>query len=316
MDEVGLIGPDFPACGLGCGAFTDEYGPVHEAEIIETVRRALDLGTRMIDMADFHRGGDLERIVGRAIGRNRDRALIATRGGLSFDAAGRPTGVDGSPDALVRACEASLERLAVDSIDLYYLARVDPRVPVEESVGGLGELVDAGKIGHVGLSEASAEELRRAHAERPIAALAVEYSLLERSVEVADLPAAGALGVTTVARSPLARGLLTGRISSADHLGADDPRRDDRRFLPPDLERIRHMLLAAQEMAAVKDISLSRLALAWLLAQPGVVPVPSTRNPLHLEMDMAAVSVRLTAEERDRLAMIFPRDRTGLTPGG
>jgi aryl-alcohol dehydrogenase-like predicted oxidoreductase len=313
----------FPAVGLGCRAFTGEYGPVHQTEIVRTVRRALDMGVRMIDMADFYGGGGLERIVGRAISGRRDRTLIATRGGLRFDAAGRPTGVDGRPGTLARACDASLRRLGVDSIDLYYLARIDPRVPVEESVGALGELVDAGKIGHIGLSEASAEELRRAHAERRITALACEYSLLERGVEAAGLPAARALGVTPIASRPLARGLLTGRINSVDHLGADDVRRDDRRFRAQDMERIRHMLLAAEEMAAEKDVSLGRLALAWLLAQPGVVPVPSTRVPLHLEMDVAAADVRLTPEERDRLTAIFPmgwgsgddRDDGDLTPG-
>ena len=284
----------FPALGLGCAAFTGGYGPVHRAEIIKTVRRALSIGVRMIDTADSHGGGDLERIVGRAISEDRDNALIATRGGLLLDAAGRPTGTDGRPGTLARHCDASLRRLAVDSIDLYYLARIDPRVPVEESVGGLGELVDAGKIGHIGLSGASADELRRAHAERPIAALACEYSLLERSVEAVDLPAARTLGVTLVASRPLARGLLTGRIRSVDHLDVDDLRRDDRRFWPENIGRIRHMLLAAEEMAAEKDVSLGRLALAWLMAQPGVVPVPSTRNPLHLEMDAAAVDVRLT----------------------
>jgi len=303
------VGLDFPALGLGCGAFTGKYGPVDKTDIIETVRRAVDVGVRMIDVADFYGGGHLERIVGRAISGHRDRALIATRGGLRFDAAGRPTGVDGRPDALARACDASLRRLAVDSIDLYYLAKIDPRVPVEESVGELGKLVDAGKIGHIGLSDASAEELRRAHAERPITALASEYSLLERGVE-ADLPTVRALGVTLIACRPFARGLLTGRIGSADRLDAADLRRDDRRFRPEYLERIRHMLLAAEELAAEKDVSLARLAVAWLLAQPGVVPVPSTRNPLHLEMDVAALNVRLTPAERDRLAAIFPRPVT------
>ena len=314
---VSRVDLTFPALGLGCRAFTGEYGPVHQAEIVATVRRALDMGVRMIDLADSYSGGGLERIVGRAISGRRDRALIATRGGLRFDAAGRPTGVDARPGTLARACDASLRRLAVDSIDLYYLARIDPRVPVEESVGGLGELVDAGKIRHIGLSEASAAELRRAHAERPVTALACEYSLLERSVEAAALPAARALGVTPIASSPLARGLLTGRISSVDHLDAGDVRRDDRRLGPQSMEQIRHMLLAAQRMAAEKDVSLGRLALAWLLAQPGVVPVPSTRVPLHLEMDAAATNVRLTPEERDRLAAIFPlgwSDDSGLSP--
>jgi aryl-alcohol dehydrogenase-like predicted oxidoreductase len=294
----------FPALGLGCGALTGEYGPVDKAGIGTTVRRALDLDVRMIDLAGAYRGGELERTVGKAI--RGSRALIATRGGLRFDDAGNPVGVDGSPDSLARACDASLRRLAVDTIDLYYLARIDPRVPVEESMGGLGDLVEAGKIRHIGLSQASAAQLRRAHAERPVTALALEYSLLERGAEAAELPAARALGVTVVAARPIARGLLTGRINSIDHLDPDDVRRDDRRFWPENLERIGRRLLAAQELAAGKDVGLGRLALAWLLAQPGVVPVPSTRDPLHLEMDAAAVKVGLTAEERDRLEAIFP----------
>ncbi|MET0520449.1 MAG: aldo/keto reductase [Jiangellaceae bacterium] len=309
-------GLTIPALGLGCGALTGEYGPVNKAQIITTVRRALDIGVRMIDMAGAYRGGDLERIVGKAIRGN--RALIATRGGLRFDAAGKPTGVDGRPGALAAACDASLRRLDVDAIDLYYLAKIDPRVPVEESVGGLGDLIDAGKIKHIGLSEASAEQLRRAHAERPITALALEYSLLERGAETAELPAARALGVTTIASRPLARGLLTGRISSIDFLDAGDIRRDDRRFWPENLRRISHRLLAAQELAAEKDVSLGRLALAWLLAQPGVVPVPGTRDPLHLEMNAAAMKVRLSPEEHDRLTAIFPVESgldDDLTPG-
>ena len=294
----------FPALGLGCGALTGEYGPVDKAGIGTTVRRALDLDVRMIDLAGAYRGGDLERTVGKAI--RGSRALIATRGGLRFDDAGNPIGVDGRPGALARACDASLRRLAVDTIDLYYLAKIDPRVPVEESVGGLGELVEAGKIRHIGLSHASAEQLRRAHAVRPVTALAVEYSLLERGAEQAELPAARDLGVTVVAARPIARGLLTGRITSIDHLDPADVRRTDRRFWPENLKRIGHRLAAAQELAAGKDVGLGRLALAWLLAQPGVVPVPSTRDPLHLEMDAAAVKVGLTPAERNRLEEIFP----------
>ncbi|MBY8870796.1 aldo/keto reductase [Micromonospora sp. PLK6-60] len=303
--NVGLADLVFPALGLGGNALTGEYGPVGRTEISSTVRRALELGVRMIDMAGAHRGADLERIVGKAI--RGSRVLIATRGGPRVDAAGGPVGGDGRPGALARACDASLRRLAVDAIDLFYLG-IDPRVPVEESVGELGRLVDAGKIRHIGLSHATAEELRRAHAERPVAALALEYSLLERGVEAAELPAARALGVTVIAARPLARGLLTGRISSVDHLHPDDVRRDDPRFRSQRLEHVGHRLLAAQQLAAEKHVSLSRLALAWLLAQPGVVPVPSTRDPLHLEMDAAAVQVRFTTEERDRLETIFPTE--------
>jgi aryl-alcohol dehydrogenase-like predicted oxidoreductase len=279
---------------------------VDEEEIIRTVQHALNIGITMFDIADFYGAGEVERTVGQAITGYRDEAMIATRGGLRFDARGRPIGIDGSPEHLSRACDASLRRLSVDRIDLYYLARVDPRVPVEESVGRLGELADAGKIKHVGLSKASAEHLRRAHATHPIVAIANEYSLLERGIEAEELPAARSLGVTVVACRPLARGLLTGRVSSVEHLAEDDLRRDDWRFGRESAARRKDMLLAAEQMAAEKDVSLGRLALAWLLAQRGVIPVPSTRNRLHLEMNAAAIAVDLTRQEHDRLSEIFP----------
>jgi aryl-alcohol dehydrogenase-like predicted oxidoreductase len=298
--------PALPAIGLGCRAFSGGYGPVDKDETVRTIQHALNIGITLFDVADFYGSGEAERTLGRAIAGWRDEAVIATRGGLSFDDWGRPTGIDGSPGALARACDASLRRLSVDRIDLYYLARVDPYVPVEESVGRLGELVDAGKIGGIGLAKATAEQLHRAHAAHPIAALAHEYSLLERGIEAEQLPAARALGVTVVACRPLGRGLLTGRISTVDHLAADDLRRGDQRFWRENAARRKEMLVAAERMAAEKDVSLGRLALAWLLAQPGVVPVPSTRNRLHLEMNAAAIGVRLTSEELDRLGGIFP----------
>jgi aryl-alcohol dehydrogenase-like predicted oxidoreductase len=304
--SIGERGPSWPPMGLGCGAFSGGYGAVDEEEIVTTVQHALNIGITMFDLADFYAAGDVERTVGQALTGYRDEAFIATRGGVRFDLKGRPIGIDGSPDHLSRACDASLRRLGVDQIDLYYLARVDPHVPVEESVGRLGELVDAGKIRNIGISRASADELRRAHATRPIAAFGGEYSLLERGIEAEELPAARALGVTVVACRPLARGLLTGRISSVHHLAADDLRRHDRRFTPESAARRKDMLLAAEAMAAEKDVSLGRLALAWLLAQTGVVPVPSTRSRVHLEMNAAAIAVRLTRDERDRLAAIFP----------
>jgi aryl-alcohol dehydrogenase-like predicted oxidoreductase len=294
------------AIGLGCGAFSGGYGLVDEGESIRTIQHALDIGITMIDIADFYGAGDVERTVGRAITGRRHEALIATRGGIRFNSDGKPIGVDGSPDYLSRACDASLRRLAVDRIDLYYLASVDSLVSVEESIGRLTELVAAGKIDRIGLSKASAEQLRRAHAIHPLAAVASEYSLLERTVEAEVLPTARELGIELFACRPLARGLLTGRISSVDHLEADDFRRGDRRFWRENVARRRGMLLAAERMAAEKDVSLGRLALAWLLTQPGVVPVPSTRNRLHLEMNAAAVDVPLSSAERDQIAALFP----------
>jgi aryl-alcohol dehydrogenase-like predicted oxidoreductase len=308
MSVRGTHGPGLASLGMGLGgcAFTGGYGPLDEEQIARTVLHAVDIGITMVDLADFYGGGRIERTVGPLLADRRDEVLIATRGGIQFDAAGRRIGVDGSPESLARACDASLRRLAVDHIDLYYLARIDARVPVEESVGRLAELARAGKIRYIGLADATAEQLRRAHAVHPIAALAREYSLLDRRVEAAELPAARALGVALVACRPLARGLLTGRISSSDTLAPDDCRRGTRTFQRDYVARSWEMLAPAQDFAAEKDLSLSRLALAWLLHQPGVVPVPSTRNALHLEMNAAAAEVRLTQEERERLAVLFP----------
>ena len=301
-----MTAPVTAVIGLGCGAFTGGYGAVDEGECVSTIQHALDIGSNLVDVADFYRAGEVERLVGRAITGRRDEALIATRGGMRFDARGKPTGIDGSPEYLTRACDASLRRLSVDHIDLYYLARVDPLVPVEESIGRLGELVNAGKIRQIGLAKASAEELRRAHRVCPISALATEYSLVARGAEAAELPAARELGVTLVACRPLGRGLLTGRLLSADDLDDGDYRQDDERFRPEHLKRHRRLLADAEALVAEKDLSLSRLALAWLLAQPGVVPVPSTRSRLHLEMNAASVGVRLTPEDGDRLTALFP----------
>lgn len=298
-------GPGSAGIGLGCGAFTGGYGLVDEGDIVRTVQHALDIGVTMLDIADFYGAGDVERVVGRAIIGCRDEAFIATRGGIRYDASGKPTGVDGSPSYLSWACDASLRRLSIDRIDLYYLARIDPRVPVEESVGRLAELAAAGKIGRIGLSRATAGQLRRAHAVHPVSAVACEYSLLERHVEAETLPTARELGSTLIACRPLARGLLTGRISSVDHLEAGDLRRGDRRFRQESAARRKDKLLAAERIAAEKDVSLGRLALAWLLAQPGVVPVPSTRNRVHLEMNVAAADVKLSAKECDRIAALF-----------
>jgi aryl-alcohol dehydrogenase-like predicted oxidoreductase len=305
VSGVGEPGLHSAAIGLGCGAFAGGYGFVDRSEIAKTVRHALDIGVAMLDTADFYGGGEVERLVGRAIKARRDEALIATRGGYRFDADGKPVGVDGSPGYLSKACNASLRRLAVDHIDLYYLARVDPDVPVEDSVGRLAELVTAGKIRHIGLSKASAEQVRRAYAVHPVTALASEYSLLARQVETADLPTARELGIVLVACRPFARGLLTGRIKSLDQLDVNDLRRTDRRFRPENVARCIDLLRVAEQMAAERDVGLGRLALAWLLAQPGVVPVPSTRNRVHLEMNSSAIGVRLTPDECERLAELF-----------
>jgi len=311
--KIGGTGLISSAIGLGCGAFDGSYGRTEEAESADTIRQALDLGITMFDMADFYGGGRLEQLVGRAIRSRRDEAVIATRGGLRFTPTGRPTGLDGSPAHLRRACDASLRRLGVDWIDLYYLADVDPDVPVEESIGQLAELTVAGKIRHIGIGTTSAQQLRRGHAVHPIAALSGQYSLWERGVEIECLPAARELGVTLVACRPLGRGILTGRAASPDW---DDPAdsHGDTHFSRGNLLRSRRPLRAAEEMAARMDVGLGRLALAWLLSQPGIVPVPGTRNPLHLEMNATAAGLRLAPGAGERLAALFPRTASNRQP--
>ncbi|WP_131757122.1 aldo/keto reductase [Actinomadura fibrosa] len=309
--EFGSAGAARPisrsAIGLGTLALTGRSGPVDDRASVATIRFALDIGVTLIDAAVVHGAERVERLVGRAVAGRRDEAVIAACGGFRRDAGGRRARLDGTPGHLRRSCESSLGRLGVDHIDLYYLAGVDPRVPVEDSIGELAELVAAGKVRHVGVSGVSVDQLRRAHAVHPVAALAAEYSLWERRVEAECLPAARRRGGAVFACRPLGRGFLTGRIRSADQLAARDLRRDDPRFWPENLPGNLDLLRAAEKAAADRDIGLSRLALAWLLCRNGgVTPVPSTRDRLHLEMNAAAAGVRLTPEECEHLAALFP----------
>jgi len=293
--------------GLGCLGFAGAYGSADRAQSVLVIRLALDLRVTFLAVADFYGGGAVEQIVGDAIADRRDDALIATQGGLHFTDSGRPTRIDGSPKYLKQACDASLKRLKVDHVDLYTLSRPDPRVPIEESVGGIAALVRAGKVRHVGLRGVSAATLRRAHAEYPITAIEGEYSLWERQVETDLLPMARQLGIGFVACSPLGRGFLTGRVTSVHHLAANDARIDDPRFKPESLARNRSMLSRAEEIAGHHDLGVGRLALAWLLAQgKDIVPVPAARQLTHLEMNASAVRVRLTANECKELAAVFP----------
>lgn len=297
------------AIGLGTLAFTGGYGPTDEQTAISVIRQAVDSGITMLDTADFYAGGRVEAMLGRAIAGRRDEVVIATRGGALFTPEGRPRGLDGSPEHLARACDESLARLGVDTIDLYYLARVDPRVPLEDSIGALGELVKAGKIAHVGVSELTAEQLRRAAAVHPITALASEYSLFERGVEAEILPVARELGIGVVACSPLGRGALTGKLTSLDQLGSGDYRHNHPRFAPENFARNQELVRPLGRIASEHDASVSRLSLAWLLAQgPDIVPIPSTRNPLHLDLNAGALQLRLTPDECARLCTAVPAE--------
>lgn len=296
------------AIGMGTLALAGGYGPVDRDEAAATIRYALDRGISLIDTADIYGGGAVECLVGEAIRGRRADAVIATRGGGLCTPEGRPIGLDCSPEHLRAACDASLQRLGVDWIDLYYLARVDPAVPVEESVGALADLVAAGKIRYIGLSEASPADLRRAVAVHPIAALASEYSLFERGVEAETLPAAQALGVGFVAASPLGRGLLTGQVTTAGQLGERDYRRNHPRFDPEHLDANVALMRRAQEVATTHNVSIVRLVLAWLLAQgAGVVPIPGTRSATHVEMNATAADIVLDEADLRALDQAIPR---------
>jgi aryl-alcohol dehydrogenase-like predicted oxidoreductase len=275
------------AIGLGTRAFTGIYGKVTKHECLRVIRLALDMGITLFDTADHYALGEIERWLGEALSGRRDEALIATCGGIR-GAAREPAVIDGSPDYLAAACEASLRRLGTDHVDLFYLAHVDPYVSVEDSVGKLGELVAAGKIRYLGLYAPAPDQLRRAHETHPISVLATEYSLLQRSAEAGSLALAAELGIGVVACRPLASGLLTGNSRALAS------RRDQA------------ALQAAQAEAAGLDLGLARLALAWLLARrDDVVPVPSTRNPAHIEMNASVPSIKLSTDTYSRLGRAF-----------
>jgi len=294
------------AVGLGTLPLSAGYGPVDPAAAAAVLRRALDLGLTLVDTADFYGGGAVEELVGRALSGRRSEAVLATRGGAILRGSARPTEFDGSPGFLRRACADSLRRLGTDHIDLYYLARPDPRVPIEESVGALAELVAAGMVREIGLSEVSGELLRRAHAVHPVAALQSEYSLWERGHEADALPTARELGVGFVAHTPLGRGFLTGTLDSADRLAPNDYRRRQPRFAPEALARDYARLEAARPHAARLGVSLGELALAWLLARdPGLVPIPGTRSGAHLAANAAAARLVLPPELVAELSGLF-----------
>jgi aryl-alcohol dehydrogenase-like predicted oxidoreductase len=304
-----LGGLTVPAIGLGSLALTGGYGAVDEETAVTTVRRALDLGVTLLDTADFYAGGELERLLGKAVAGRRDEAVLATRGGAVCTDGSRPTEFNGTPDFLRRACDASLRRLGVDHIDLYYLARPDPGVPVEESVGGLAALVDAGKVWQIGLCEVPAELLYRAYHVHPVAALQSGYSLWERGVEAEILPVVRELGIGFVAHSPLGRGFLTGTLSGADQLAPGDYRRRQPRFEAESLARGRLRLVPAERIAGRYGITLGQLALAWLLAQgEDIVPIPGTRTGAHLAENAAAATVSLSPGEVKELAGLFTTD--------
>ncbi|WP_213086238.1 aldo/keto reductase [Roseateles sp. DAIF2] len=304
--RLGRNGPEVSALGLGCMGMSDFYGPSEDARSLEVLHHALDLGLNFLDTADMYGVGANERLLGRLLATRRDEVVLATKFGHVRAPDGTVLRIDGSPAYLRRACDASLERLGVEQIDLYYQHRVDPNVPIEETVGALAELVRAGKVRHIGLSEASAATIRRAAAVHPIAAVQTEYSLWSRDVEDEVLPACRELGIALVPYSPLGRGFLTGAIRSAEQLAPDDRRRIHPRFEGGNLD---HNLALADALAALareRGHTPAQLALAWLLDQgPDIVPIPGTRSRARLEENAAAARIGLDAELRAAIAALL-----------
>jgi aryl-alcohol dehydrogenase-like predicted oxidoreductase len=291
------------AVGLGCMGMSFAYGPPQEEAGLATLARALDLGVTLIDTADVYGPETNERLVGRAIADRRDEVVLATKFGNDWH--GPERRINGRPEYVRSACEDSLRRLAVDHIDLYYQHRVDRDVPIEETVGAMAELVAAGKVRHLGLSEAAPETIRRAHAVHPITALQTEYSLWTRDLEQETLPTLRELGIGLVAYSPLGRGFLTGTISSTDELDEGDFRRGVPRF--QQLDANRGVLDAVTALAAERHVTAAQIALAWVLARgEDIVPIPGTTKPHRVEENVAAAELELSAEELERLDTAAP----------
>ncbi|MGI8682591.1 MAG: aldo/keto reductase [Mycobacteriales bacterium] len=305
---LGRSGLTVSAQGLGCMGMSQSYGAADEKESIATIRRALDLGVFFLDTADVYGDGHNEELVGRAIAGRRAEVILATKFALSR----KPTGgmhIDGRPEYVKSCCDASLRRLRTDHVDLYYQHRVDPTVPIEDTVGAMAELVRAGKVGHLGLSEASAGTLERAVAVHPVAALQSEWSLWTRDLEAEVLPVARRLGVGLVPFSPLGRGFLTGAITSPDDFEADDFRRTNPRFQGANFTRNLELVDEVRRLAADKGCTAGQLALAWVMARgDDVVPIPGTKRRSYLEENAAACLVQLTDEDLRQLDAIAPRD--------
>jgi aryl-alcohol dehydrogenase-like predicted oxidoreductase len=297
------------ALGLGCMGMSEFYGPGDDAESVATIHRALDLGVTFLDTSDIYGPFTNEKLVGRAIAARRDEVVLATKFGIERLPDGTRVGVNGRPEYVRAACDASLQRLGVDHIDLYYQHRIDPAVPIEDTWGALAELVAAGKVRHLGLSEAAPATVRRAHAVHPVTAGQYEYSLFTRDIEDELLGTFRELGIGLVAYSPLGRGFLTGTITGLGELADDDFRRGNPRFQGENFDRNLALANAVRELATAKQVAPSQLALAWVLAQgEDIVPIPGTKRRTYLEQNAAAADLRLTDEDLAALEKAAPRD--------
>jgi aryl-alcohol dehydrogenase-like predicted oxidoreductase len=311
--SLGNKGLVVPAIGFGCASLSSAYGPSDDNDSINTIHHAIDAGVNLLDTSDAYGNGHNETLVGRAIKGRRNEVILCSKFGNKRGLNGERLGADGRPEQVIASCEASLERLGVETIDLYYQHRVDPKIPVEETFGAVKQLIDQGKIRFAGICEAGASTIRRAHATQPLSALETEYSLWSRDIEVEILPVCRELGIGVVAYSPLGRGFLTATIRSSEDLYAGERRHDHPRFFPENITRNIPLLDAIEQVASATGATPAQVALAWLFTRgDDIVPIPASRWTSHVDENAAAISVRLESEHLKLLEHAFP---PGVTAG-